>query len=50
MTANGYGFSFWGDENIWNWRLHNTANVLNVPELFTFKWLMVNFIRESHLT
>ena len=50
MTANGYGFSFWGDETIWNWRLYNSENVLNAPELFTFKWLMVNFVRESHLT
>ena len=51
VTGDGYGFAFGVMKtSAIRWVLHNSANVLNAPELFTFKWLMVHFICESHLT
>lgn len=50
-TGDGYGFAFEVMKTAAIiWVLYNSVNVLNAPELFTFKWLMVNFICESHLT
>lgn len=36
----GFGVSFWGDENVLELELwlHNMVNVPNVSELYTLKW------------
>lgn len=51
-TTYGYRASFWGGENVlevdsYKWGPYNIADALSVPELFTFKWLIlcyVNFV------
>lgn len=45
-TTYGYRASFWGGENVleldsYKWGPYNIADALSVPELFTFKWLIL---------
>ena len=50
MTANGYKVSFWGDENVLEWKcLYHTVNIFNATGLYTLKWVILYYVNVTSI-